>query len=145
MEPEVRRGDLVVFLLPRDTAHSWVKRVIGLPADRVQYRAGRLFLNGAEVRRESLGEAFIRAPGRTRVRAARFEEALPDGRTYEIFELGNDQPFDNTPEYRVPPNHVFLLGDHRDESLDSRAMNAIGYVPASNLVAIVTDIISPSR
>ena len=123
------RGDVVVFRLPRDPATTYVKRVIGLPGDRIRLRAGRLYINDALVPRRTAG-AF---EGRLL-----YIETLPDGREHEIVEVSDTDRYDDTPEYVVPPRHYFMMGDNRDNSVDSRIAadrGGVGFVPEENLVA----------
>jgi len=132
------RGDVAVFKLPRDGSTDYIKRIIGLPGDRIQVRGGILHINGQSVRRESLGPFTVEGDG-PRMTVRRYLETLPvlnglPGVSHQILEAGDDGPFDNTPEFRVPAGHVFAMGDNRDNSLDSRAMNAVGFIPVENLV-----------
>jgi signal peptidase I len=132
------RGDVAVFKLPRDNSTDYIKRIIGLPGDRIQVRAGILHLNGQPVRRESLGPYTVEGGGQGMV-VRQWREILPSqpgiaGHAHNILEESDDQPFDNTPEFRVPEGHVFAMGDNRDNSLDSRAQNAVGFIPVENLV-----------
>jgi signal peptidase I len=133
-----KRGDVAVFKLPRDGSTDYIKRIIGLPGDRVQMRSGILHLNGTPVRRELLGPYTVEGDG-PRITVRRFREFLPaidsaPGVAHDILEASDDAPLDNTPEFRVPAGHVFAMGDNRDNSLDSRAMNAVGFIPIENLV-----------
>ena len=133
-----RRGDVAVFKLPRDGATDYIKRIIGLPGDRIQVRAGRLYVNGELVPRESLGPYTVEGDG-PRITVRLYRETLPGSAglpavSHEILESTDDGPFDNTVEFRVPERHVFAMGDNRDNSLDSRAMNAVGFIPIENLV-----------
>jgi signal peptidase I len=133
------RGDVVVFRWPGDHSQIWVKRVIGLPGDRVQMREGRLWINGAQVglSPETIGQVETGA-GSTEP-AARFVETLPGGRKHAIFKIGPN-PLDNTEEVTVPPNHLFVMGDNRDNSVDSRVpvrMGGVGLLPITNLVGRV--------
>lgn len=132
------RGDVAVFKLPRDNSTDYIKRIVGLPGDRVQMRSGRLFLNGQEVPRESLGPYTVEGDG-PRMTVRRYREVLPSAGNgpvrHEILEQTDDGIYDNTQEFVVPPGHVFAMGDNRDNSLDSRDMIAgVGFVPVENLV-----------
>ncbi len=132
------RGDVAVFKLPRDNSTDYIKRIIGLPGDRIQLRGGVLHLNGQPVRRELLGNFTVEGDG-PRMVVRQYREILPpqpgiEPHVHNILEISDDQPFDNTGEFAVPANHVFAMGDNRDNSLDSRAQNAVGFVPVENLV-----------
>jgi signal peptidase I len=137
-----QRGDVVVFKLPSDPSVYYVKRVIGLPGDRVQMIHGDLKINAETVKRMPIEDFVERDPwGKTR-RIAQYRETLPAGTTYSIIRYPNSDgsPLNNTQEFLVPPNHFFVMGDNRDNSLDSRvaAMGnrpaPVGYVPAENLI-----------
>jgi signal peptidase I len=130
------RGDVVVFRLPRDPSISYVKRLIGLPGDRVQMRAGRLYINGALVPRRAVGW-FADDVGGQSVRAMRYIETLPNGREHPILEISDAEQLDDTPEFTVPAKHYFMMGDNRDDSLDSRVAaedGGVGFVPEENLI-----------
>jgi signal peptidase I len=128
-----QRGDVVVFKLPRDTSTDYIKRIIGLPGDRIQMRAGHLYINDAEVPREPDGTYTVTDDGPSMV-YKRYIETLPGGVRHEILKASDDGPLDNTQEYLVPPGYVFAMGDNRDNSLDSRVLNAVGFIPVENLV-----------
>ncbi len=131
-EPDVERGDVAVFKLPTDNKTDYIKRIIGLPGDRIQVVNGILHINGQAVKRVRVDDFIVRDDfGNTR-RIPRFIETLPNGRSHAILETNGDTgPSDNTEVYTVPEGRYFAMGDNRDNSLDSRF---IGFVPAENLV-----------
>jgi len=129
-----RRGDVVVFRLPRDPGQTWIKRVIGLPGDRVQVRAGQVFVNGRPLRQTPMGLTWDQdAPGR---RVLAVGERAADGRAYVTYDGGRGRPGDDTGVYVVPSGQYFVMGDNRDNSLDSRWPRelGVGLLPAENLV-----------
>jgi signal peptidase I len=126
------RGDVIVFKLPKDNQTDYIKRLIGLPGDRIQVRGGLLHINGEPVHREIVKtHEAPRYADRSTV-AKLYTETLPNGRRHLIRELGDDRHYDNTQEFLVPPGHYFFMGDNRDQSEDSRA--TVGMVPFENLV-----------
>ncbi|MFD2233781.1 signal peptidase I [Phaeospirillum tilakii] len=129
------RGDVVVFKKPTENKVDYIKRVIGLPGDRVQVINGLLHINGAPVKRDRIEDFIDRDRDGNIIRAPQYIETLPNGRQHRIIEfLGDNGPADNTMEYVVPPGHYFMMGDNRDNSADSRFLTEVGYVPAENLV-----------
>ncbi|MGB8273765.1 MAG: signal peptidase I [Alphaproteobacteria bacterium] len=131
-DPE--RGDVVVFKLPRDNATDYIKRVVGLPGDRIQVRDGVLFINGEAVKRRQI-EDYVPENGNGFAPPVRqYLETLPNGRSYRTLDMTDTGPLDNTGVYEVPAGHYFFMGDNRDNSLDSRVLGNVGYVPAQNLV-----------
>jgi signal peptidase I len=132
LKSEPERGDVVVFKLPSDTKQDYIKRLIGLPGDRIQVRGGILHINGEPVQREELGEREDPS-GFGLGRVMEYSETLPNGRQHLIWERRDDDDLDNTGEFVVPPDHYFFMGDNRDSSRDSRTPQ-VGFVPAVNLI-----------
>jgi signal peptidase I len=129
-EPE--RGDVAVFRQPTNDNISFIKRVLGLPGDRIQVREGILYINDIQIERRRLGQARA-SDGYSVINFTVYEETLPNGRSYTIQERSDSDRFDNTVVYTVPEGHYFMMGDNRDNSRDSRT-TAVGMVPAQNLV-----------
>ena len=125
-------GDVVVFRLPSDVSIDYIKRVVGLPGDRVQVIGGILHINGNKVLRRQIGEVDV-PNGISKIRAVLYEETFPNGHKHVIQELRDDLSFDNTPEFRVPKGHLFMMGDNRDNSRDSRSQG-VGFIPMQNLI-----------
>jgi len=137
-----QRGDVVVFRLPRDPSQTYVKRVVGLPGDRVQMRDGRLWLNGKMMPLRRAGVGPMETENGV-VTAPRFVETLA-GRDHPIFKLRWDGELDNTEQFVVGPDQIFVMGDNRDDSADSSlapAAGGVGFVPVENLVGRVEGII----
>jgi len=136
------RGDIAVFRLPRDPSQTYVKRVVGLPGDRVQMRDGRLWLNGKllPLRRAGVGQMETENGILT---APRFVETLA-GREHPIFKMTAHGELDDMPDVVVPPGHLFVMGDNRDNSADSRVpvrAGGVGLLPVEDLVGRVDAIV----
>ena len=126
------RGDVAVFKLPSDNRTDYIKRIIGLPGDKLQVRDGLLYLNGEPASRVRL-EDFYDDDGTSNGPLVRYRETLRGGPTYTVLDIMSHGSLDNTRVYEVPAGHVFAMGDNRDNSLDSRVDN-VGYIPIENLI-----------
>ena len=126
------RGDVAVFRLPSNVSVDYIKRVVGLPGDRIQVKRGILHINGQAVERRLVGNGNITS-GQSSLVTRRYEEVFPDGHRHIIQEVSDNQIFDNTPEFTVPDGHFFMMGDNRDNSRDSRS-SSVGFVPFENFI-----------
>ncbi len=127
-----QRGDIAVFH-NEPTGDDYIKRVIGLPGDTIQMKAGRLYINGTIVERTEVGKGTDVDSNMDGVPVTIYNETLPNGVVHSIQEISDDQPLDDTGVYSVPAGCYFMMGDNRDRSADSRVLSQVGYVPAGNL------------
>ena len=128
-----KRGDLVVFKTPADNRTDYIKRLIGMPGDTVQFVEGKLFLNEKEIQRKpNINKETIRC-GNFKLETDAYIETLPNGIKY-LTVYKKEGTLKNTKKYKVPSGHYFLMGDNRDCSKDSRYLNSVGYVKRLNLV-----------
>lgn len=146
------RGDVAVFKYPGDQGQGlnrtdYIKRIVGMPGDRIQVTNGVLHINGTPVERLRIGD-YVKGNNGHYQKGTLYKETLPNGRSYTVLEYTDNGMADNTPEFLVPANNYFVMGDNRDDSLDSRTRlmlrdfsggtrdrDQLGwYVPAENLV-----------
>ena len=130
------RGDVAVFRLPRDNDTDYIKRIVGLPGDKIQVSNGILKVNNMPVQQKRVDDfRFTDVYGRQRT-IAQIEELLPNGVAYNTLDANPNGTLDNTQIYLVPEGHYFAMGDNRDNSLDSRVGGSygVGFIPAENLI-----------
>jgi signal peptidase I len=131
-EPE--RGDVIVFRPPTKPHLDYIKRVIGLPGDRLFVRDGEVTINGFKLKREEVQPFLDLDEGEDATPITRYLEQLPNGVSYHTLDDIDGSPTDNTQIYIVPSDHYFVMGDNRDHSVDSRILYTIGFIPKENIV-----------
>ncbi len=127
------QGDLVVFKTPADNRTDYIKRLIGLPGDEIQFIEGDIFINDKIIIRKKINEKKTVRCGKFLLEVNTFEETLPNGEKY-IAVYNKAGTLQNTKRFTVPENHFFLMGDNRDCSKDSRYLDSVGYINYLNLV-----------
>ena len=128
-----KRGDIVVFKTPADNRTDYIKRLIGLPGDIIQFIDGNLYLNGNQILKTIKSKNEFLYCGNSKIKVTTFIEKLPGGKIYTA-SYRNDYSYKNSDKFIVPDEHFFFLGDNRDCSKDSRFLSEVGYVHKDNLV-----------
>ena len=127
------RGDVVVFKTPENNRTDYIKRVIGLPGDKIEIKNGIIFINGSEILRKKLND-FIDTDNKTSNRRVRMYNEYFYNKEINILDITDNGIADNTQLFNVPENHFFVMGDNRDNSQDSRFISTVGFIPYENLV-----------
>jgi len=130
---EPKRGDVIVFKTPADNRTDYIKRLLGLPGDKLQFIEGNLYLNNVEILKSKIKYNTKIYCGKSKVETNVFKEKLLNGREYLTTYYVNGS-YQNSDEFIVPPDHYFFLGDNRDCSKDSRFLSSVGFVHKNNLV-----------
>ncbi len=127
------RGDVVVFKTPENNRTDYIKRVIGLPGDKIEIKNGIIFINGSEILRKKLND-FIDTDNKTSNKRVRMYNEYFFNKEINILDITDNGIADNTQLFDVPLNHFFVMGDNRDNSQDSRFISTVGFIPYENLV-----------
>tara|TARA_B110000438_G_scaffold269786_1_gene286431 strand:- start:214 stop:951 length:738 start_codon:yes stop_codon:yes gene_type:complete len=128
-----KMGDVVVFKTPSDNRTDYIKRLIGLPGDKIQFIDGNLFINNNEIFKSQISKSDVIYCGNDTIKVNTFNEKLPNGKVYSSTYL-KEYSFQNSDLFIIPNKHYFFLGDNRDCSKDSRYLTSVGYVHENNLV-----------
>tara|TARA_B100000287_G_scaffold428525_1_gene480097 strand:+ start:2311 stop:3045 length:735 start_codon:yes stop_codon:yes gene_type:complete len=128
-----KRGDVVVFKTPSDNRTDYIKRLIGLPGDTIQFIESNLYINNSEILKSRISKTDVIYCGKKNIEVFTFEEILPNRKKHKTVYL-KDFTFQNSDTFEVPKDHYFFLGDNRDCSKDSRFLSSVGYVHKDNLV-----------
>ena len=127
------RGDVIVFKTPADNRTDYIKRLIGLPGDQIEFIDSNLYINSSEIIKSKISQNDIIYCGNKKLKVFTFEEILPNGRRH-ITVYSKNYSFQNSDLFIIPDKHYFFLGDNRDCSKDSRFLTSVGYVHEDNLV-----------
>ena len=127
------RGDVVVFKTPENNRTDYIKRVIGLPGDKIEIKNGIIFINGSEILRKKLND-FIDTDNKTSNKRVRMYNEYFFNKEINILDITDNGIADNTQLFNVPEDHFFVMGDNRDNSQDSRFISTVGFIPYENLV-----------
>jgi len=127
------RGDVVVFKTPQDNRTDYIKRVIGLPGDKIKIKNGQIIINNQIILRQKIEDFIDIAKDNSKKRIRKYNEFFFDIEV-EVLDIADNGIVDNTSLYQVPEDHFFVMGDNRDNSQDSRFLNVVGYIPVENLV-----------
>ena len=133
MFSEPKRGDVIVFKTPADNRTDYIKRLIGLPGDEIQFIDGDLYINNNQIFKNLVSSEDVIFCGNQIIKVNTFEEKLPNGKKYKA-TYRKEYSFQNSDKFLIPKNHFFFLGDNRDCSKDSRFLSEVGYVHKNNLV-----------
>jgi signal peptidase I len=133
MFSEPKRGDVIVFKTPADNRTDYIKRLIGLPGDEIQFIDGNLYVNNNQIIKTLVSSIDVIYCGNQTIKVNTFEEKLPNGKKYKA-TYRKEYSFQNSDKFLIPENHFFFLGDNRDCSKDSRFLSEVGYVHKNNLV-----------
>ena len=133
IDSKPKRGDVIVFKTPADNRTDYIKRLIGLPGDEIQFINGDIYINNNQILKTVINKNDILLCGDTNINVITYEEKLPNGKTY-LASYRKDYSFTDSDKFKIPENHYFFLGDNRDCSKDSRFLSDVGYVHVDNLV-----------